>query len=788
MKKFTKFLAMAVTFTAFLLTSCGGMTGTFEDQTNDTSPTVTETRNVNFTADSNGLFSFPTKSNSRTILPGEVETNKLDFYLVYKDTVNSTDSLYTKIDFIKSEQSTTGSVKRGSFSLPFTLSDYQFSLYAVPNGTKISDNNGVSDISSKSLFVGTANADLRFNDEVTFHMKANSSSTGQGSINITLTHENDWTIPKGYKVTVGLYNVDDKNDTPKYPTGTAQELIDATSGDKTMGSQVFKCTDPVIPQGEYNLVVKYNKFASDGNTLEKTFEYSEKVIILMNQTSTGTVIIPEILDKKPAAPANFKAQFKDPKDSTKNSYEVNFTWEDKSNNEREFIIDLLTLADATDYLKLPATDDEWSAINQTPVSYNRATFDTADNKVNGSLNKGNTSATFYLELEKRYIARICASNDAGKSEWVYLTWQDAVTNDWQAFESSVQTINRFRITYNLNGGNFAAADPDGGSVANPPALVYYASQHTTFPETTPAVPAASTTHNVILSPDGITTQNWVTNIKGKDTIETATAITLTKEGNYFLKWTKGAEGGTDYDTTVTVENKPATFVKNIKYYPSTATKEILGFLSTQPTKATYGDPAFADIKVRKAASNLYTGFKNLDLVANYDTTRNITVEIDDITLYELKPSFFALDYAKDTKALEDAAPIDSETTKTVADVKSLTLGGTDEKPIKLLEVSTAKVDKITITANTSNVIPITQYNPNTKEIEITYGDYTKMHLTIKAVVGNSVLVNADRDTNSKWEVSFKNWKTGKYNCEITANTDQIPNQTLSYVFTLSITQ
>lgn len=783
---------MAVTFTAFLLTSCGGITGTFEDQTNDTSPTVTETRNVNFTADSNGLFSFPTKNNSRTILPGEVETNNLDFYLVYKDTVNSqasTKPVYKKIDFIKSEQSTTGSVKRGSFSLPFTLSDYQFSLYAVPKGTIISDSNGVSDISSKSLFVGTANADLRFNDEVTFHMKANSSSTGQGSINITLTHENDWPIPKGYKVTVGLYNVDDKNDTPKYPTGTAQELIDATSGDKTMGSQVFKCTDPVIPQGEYNLVVKYNKINADGTTVEKTYEYSEKVIILMNQTSTGTVIIPEILEKKPAAPDNFKAQFKDPKDSTKNSYEVNFTWEDKSNNEREFIIDLLTLNDATGYLKLPATDDEWNAINQTPVSYNRATFDTADNKVDGSLNKGNTSATFYLELEKRYIARICASNDAGKSKWVYLTWQDNVTNDWQAFESSVQTINRFRITYNLNGGNFAAADADGSSVANPPALVYYASQHTKVPETTPAVPAASETHNVILSPDGITKQQWVTNIKGKDTIETPTAITLTKEGNYFLKWTKGAEGGTDYDTTVTVENKPATFVKNIKYYPSTATNDKLGFLSTQPTKDTYSDSAFDGIKVRKAASNLYTGFKNLDLVANYDTTRNITVEIDDITLYELKPSFFALAYAKDTKTLEDSNYIDSnDSPKTVANVKDLTLGGTDQAPTKKLEVSTAKVDKITITANTSNVIPITKYNPSTKEIEITDGDYTKMHLTIKAIDGNSVLVNADRDTNRKWEVSFKNWKTGNYHCEITANTDQIPNQTLSYVFTLSITQ
>ena len=146
MKKFTKFLAMAVTFTAFLLTSCGGITGTFEDQTNDTSPTVTEKRNVNFTADSNGLFSFPTKSNSRTILPGEVKTDTLDFYLVYKDTVNSkadTVPAIKKIDFIKSEQSTTGSVKRGSFSLPFTISDYQFTLYAVPKGA-VSEKDGVS--------------------------------------------------------------------------------------------------------------------------------------------------------------------------------------------------------------------------------------------------------------------------------------------------------------------------------------------------------------------------------------------------------------------------------------------------------------------------------------------------------------------------------------------------------------------------------------------------------------------------------------------------------------------
>ena len=158
-------------------------------------------------------------------------------------------------------------------------------------------------------------------------------------------------------------------------------------------------------------------------------------------------------------------------------------------------------------------------------------------------------------------------------------------------------------------------------------------------------------------------------------------------------------------------------------------------------------------------------------------------------MYELKPSKFTLAYAKDAKNLTETDPIDAnETPKTVKALNNLTLGGTDAAPGKQLEVSTDKVDTITITANTSTAIPLTKYNPTSQQIEVTNGDYTKMHLTIKAINGNNVLVNADRNASSQWEISFKNWKTGTYHCEITANTDQIPDQTLSYTFTLFITQ
>lgn len=779
MKKITKFLSMAVTFATFLFASCGNISGTIEDTTKDNTPTINEVRTVVFTTDSNGLFEFSNKnSNSRTILPDTVDTGNLNFYLIYKDTV----SLKTSIKQI-TFKADAGTTKKGTFVLQLPLSDYQFTLCAVPTTeTGITESSTADEIKAAATFIGYANADFRYNDEVSFHMKANSSSTGKGNIDITLNHENSWQVPLNYKVTVGLYEID--TDALIYPAAPAdaQELLDTSTAEaeNIITNIKFSSTSKTIKQGEYNLVVKYND-----TTHSKTYEYSEKVIVLMNQTSKGTITIPKIIEEPPVAPTAFEAKFKDPKDSTKNNYQVEFTWTDNSNNEREFNLELLTLS-SDDYIKLPAQDSDWTSVTGSVTGsseeFNRLTFDESDLKADGSLNKGNESATFYLELGKRYIARIRAKNDTGVSDWAYLAMATTVDNDWQKFDTDVQTINRFRITYTLNGGKFAAADATGSNVTNPPALTHYASQHTDASST----PDASSTHNVILSPDGITKQNWVTDKKGT-TIETAAAITLSKDNRYFYNWTKVVEGGTEYDTAFSLVDKPADYIKNINYYAADASEDALIALRTQPTADTYD--TFGEIKVRKAKSSLYTGYKNLDLVANYDTSKQITVEIDDITLYELKPSYFALTFQKDSADLSDSDSIDSNNpAKTPTDYPDLKLGGTDTAPGKQLEISTGKVDTIIITAKTSDVIPITKYNPDTKEIDTTNGDYDNMHLTIKATVGNKVLVNGDRDENGKWTFKVNTWIPGSYHCEITANTSQIPNQTLSYVFAILISQ
>ena len=777
---------MVLTAATFVFMSCSPISGgVVKDETGNLGPGE---KLINFTADSDGLFTIPTSvdSTARTITPEALDATALKFYLVYRDTVNSTNDSIEEITFNKDTSLT--NITKGSFTKAFTLSDYTFKLYAVPSSS-VTDTPGVNDVESKASFVGTANADLRYNDKVTFHMKANSLSTGKGSIEITIKHIDDWEVPPQYVVSASLKNID--NDTIVYPTTSGTPLVPRSDDPTKMGSKTFSGTN--IAQGEYNLVVEYAYQPNAAGTTTKAYEYSEKVIVLMNQKSKGTVEIPEILEKAPVAPDNFVLLYQDPKDSSKNNYNVKFEWKDKSKNEREFIIQLLKFDDNVVLPKLPTSDDEWNkaVTGSTYEEYDRLTFDAADAKVAGSLNKGNTSIILTLPLEKRYAARICASNDAGKSEWAYVTWKTPGDTDtgWTAFEADVTTINRFRINLNLNGGKFTAADGDGTAIeaANTPALVYYASQHT---DTADTAPALSTTYNVILSPDGITEAKYVIDVTGKQ-LTTAAKIVLSKDGNFFKNWSLGAENGDDYGATVTYVDAPATYIANIKYYPKTVTSDELAktdALATQPAKDGFVN---TDLKIRKAASPLYTGFKNLSLVANYDTTRTFTVEIDDITLYELKPTYFDIAFKKDGTNLPDENnTIDFEGKIAASSITDLTLGAEPDKPAKkVLEVSVAKVNNITITANAnSKKLPISTYDKATNTIKVKDGTYDKIHLTVTAIDGKTKLIDQDWDEDSKWNINFKTWKLGKYHCELTANTTQIPEHTYSYVFTLDITQ
>lgn len=100
----------------------------------------------------------------------------------------------------------------------------------------------------------------------------------------------------------------------------------------------------------------------------------------------------------------------------------------------------------------------------TSVAYD-SKFSSEANYESGSLLSGNTKAQLRLELGKRYFARIRAVNDAGESDWmlVDLTAEPAGT---KAFTGN--TINRYRLTYFMNGGTYfddetAAKAGTGGS-------------------------------------------------------------------------------------------------------------------------------------------------------------------------------------------------------------------------------------------------------------------------------------------------------------------------------------
>lgn len=797
---------MVTTLATFVLSSCNNISGgVVTDDTNDNK----ESKTVTFIADSDGLFDFADLSDqksARTIIPAALYSTSFDFYLVYKDTVNSNSYSLASITFNKEDLSEGNDlsnetdlkkkITKGSFTKAFTLSDYTFALYAV-NAT-VTEKITADNVSTYASFVGTANADLRYGDNVTFHMKANSKSDGTGQITINLSHEDDWQIPAYYNVTVGLYNIDDNS--LVYPTEGPQ-TIQARNENATTFPTNFQFTSSAgaVDQGEYNLVVKYEHQPEAADKTKAVYEYSEKVVVLMNQNSTGSIVIPEILEKAPDAPTNFLVQYQNPTDSSKNNYNVNFKWTDASKNEREFILEILKLSE-TGYPVLPANDGEWTTLEtgSTKTTYNRLTFDAADDKVAGSLNKGNSTVTLSLPLEQRFVARICASNDAGQSSWAYVGWTVTDTEDtsknttdtgWLAFDKDVKTINRFRITYNLNGGNFTKADADGTALAaeESPALIYYASQYTN----TTSTPAASTTKNVILSPDGITENTWYTDKAGSKP-STANQIVLSKDGNFFKNWSIGSAGGSSYTTTVTYVEATG-YTKFIKYYPSDVTSDTdaeTKALANQPKDESDFNTNYKSIdpkiKIRKAQSALYTNYKNLTLVANYDTSKTFLVEIDDVSLYELKPTYFGINFKKDGTAVTDSG-INYNGTVLANTITDLKLGGTDT-PKKVLEVSVSKVNNIGITVNDTAKIPVTTYNAATNTIDITDGTYDKIHLVVKAIDGNTILVDQDWDAQKSWSVNFKTWKLGKYHCELTANTNQMPGITYSYVFTLNITQ
>lgn len=112
---------MVLTAATFVFMSCSPISGgVVKDETGNLGPGE---KLINFTADSDGLFTIPTSvdSTARTITPEALDATTLKFFLVYRDTVNSTNDSIEEITFNEDTSSTI--ITKGSFTKAFTLSD-----------------------------------------------------------------------------------------------------------------------------------------------------------------------------------------------------------------------------------------------------------------------------------------------------------------------------------------------------------------------------------------------------------------------------------------------------------------------------------------------------------------------------------------------------------------------------------------------------------------------------------------------------------------------------------------
>ena len=394
----------------------------------------------------NGSVIFRSTVAERTVMPEVLDGSNLNYYLYYINTLSSSSDVYTFYDKISLVYS---SPQLATASVDFDSSVYRFALYATE--TEFDTNSSKPDIETvknAACLVGYTMADLRTANKILFFLSENSLTTG-GKVDITLNStwrfNSDWEnwISNGLAyVSIGLYDIITGE---LARTGGVNLNPHILSYNSEVSDFVhlsnYGFGDAEIAAGTYNLVVK---FVNTNNG--KVYEYSDAVIIMPNRISSETINVPDAIEKTPEPPSNFGVNYTSPINTKISSYLADFTWQDNSNNETGFEIEIADIScghsnidGVTPMIPNVVDDGSWelevskaSYGSDNVTSYNFQNYtqyishyyeyfgnDSAYDPQAYSLLRNNTKARFFLQLGKRYLARIRSVNEAGESAWVY---------------------------------------------------------------------------------------------------------------------------------------------------------------------------------------------------------------------------------------------------------------------------------------------------------------------------------------------------------------------------------
>lgn len=402
---------------------------------------------------------------SRTIIPDSFDSDGVDFYLYGTNTSGGTFGP-EKVTFKGNTEAAGGAASKtvGTISIPANSAVWEFTLVALATGATAPTE---TNLKNDAVLIGYSSMDMLNGDTAKFTLSPD-GLTKEAEIAMKLYTDN-WPLPAGFTAKAGIYLLTTGADAGADATPTEKDVaFTATSID---AANAVDYAIASFAPGTYLFKVTFEKTGSN-----KKFYWSDVLVVLPGKTIENAVGIPNVIGTAPAAPTDFKAGYvENSEDKFSGWYTTAFEWVRGSKNENNFEIEVLEFNDADTVTPPADADTGWTTALTAgkSVTYD-SKFSSKENYESGSLLSGNTKAQLRLELGKRYFARIRAVNDAGESDWtlVALATPPAEPTGTQKFTGN--TINRYRLTYFMNGGAYyadkATADADtagtGGSTAD----------------------------------------------------------------------------------------------------------------------------------------------------------------------------------------------------------------------------------------------------------------------------------------------------------------------------------
>lgn len=454
--KFTKLLkvfaksAIALTFAAFAF-SCAN---TVSDASVSSSDDATRTLNIkvsnydDLVETSKNIVAnrAATSSSARTIIADSFDLDGITLYLYGTSNAGTTYGP-TKV----TATSDTTNKKVGTVAIPAESQNWSFTLYALDSSdTTDYSSKTTTDLLSVAVLIGYSAMDMTNGDTANFTLSPD-GLTKTSDVKLSLTLDS-WDLPADYSSTVGIYLLTTGADATTAGDGKGTTKTENTTLTLSSTTATTYEVSSMTP-GTYLFKVTFKKTGEN-----KTFTWSDVIIVLPGKKLSASIAIPNVIGTKPAGVTNFYAGY-EKEDAYNGLYIVDFNWtRPTTKNENYYEIDILELSSTEESVTKP-TNDDWTtkgtSTTYAGISTSTSTvtaFASSDVHEDGSLLGGTNSAQFRLELGKRYYARIRARNDAGSSE--NYTLVKLTESPTSGTEFTSDTINRYRITYHVNGGAY----------------------------------------------------------------------------------------------------------------------------------------------------------------------------------------------------------------------------------------------------------------------------------------------------------------------------------------------